>query len=84
MIDLEDTTWFVLKCDPDYALELRDQHAEIKGAWHMNKRYWNQLDIYGELSDELIKALIRHSYAEVVSKFSGKMKRENPVLLTVR
>ena len=23
MIDLEDTQWFVLKCDPDYALELR-------------------------------------------------------------
>ena len=84
MINLENTKWFVLKCNPDYAVELRERHREIEGAWHMNKRYWNQLDIYGELSDELIKALIRHSYAEVVSKFSGKMKRENPVLLIVR
>lgn len=84
MINLENTKWFVLKCNPDYAVELREQHREIEGAWHMNKRYWNQLDIYCELSDELIKALIRHSYAEVVSKFSGKAKRENPVLMTVR
>ena len=61
MINLENTKWFVLKCNPDYAVELRERHREIEGAWHMNKRY-----------------------AEVVSKFSGKVKRENPVLLTVR
>ena len=72
MIDLENTEWFVLKCDPDYALELRDRHPEIKGAWHMNKKHWNQLDLSGSLSDTLIKELIRHSYNEVVKKLPKK------------
>ena len=57
MIDLENTQWFVLKCEPTYALELRERHPEINGAWHMNKKYWNQLDLFGTLRDDLIKKL---------------------------
>ena len=40
IIDLVDTEWFVLKCNPDYAITLRETHNEIVGAWHMNKKYW--------------------------------------------
>ena len=68
MIDLDDTEWFVLKCNPDYAVELRDKYPEIKGAWHMNKKHWNQINLSGGLQDDLIQRLIRHSYAEVVRK----------------
>ena len=74
MIDLEDTSWFVLKCQPDYAIRLRDRYAEISGAWHMNKRYWNMLNLVGNLSDELICHLIRHSYNQVVKKISRRMR----------
>lgn len=84
MIDLEDTTWFVLKCNPDYALELRDQHAEIQGAWHMNKKHWNQINLYGSLTDHLIQKLINHSYASVVRKLPKRIREENPCLLTVK
>ena len=83
MIDLEDTTWFVLKCDPEYALELRERYVEIEGAWHMNKRHWNQINLSGSLSDSLIESLIRHSYALVVSKLPKRIKEEYPGLLTV-
>lgn len=83
MIDLADTSWFVLKCDPDYALVLRDAHEEIVGAWHMNKRHWNQVNIFGRLSDALIQSMIRHSYTEVVRKLSKKLKDENPQVLTI-
>ena len=76
MIDLEDTQWFVLKCAPDYALELRDRHPEITGAWHMNKKHWNQLDLEGLLPDELILKLIRHSYDLVVKKLPRKTREQ--------
>ena len=79
MIDLEHTDWFVLKCEPDYALELRDRHREITGAWHMNKRHWNQIDLFGALPDTLIKHLIRHSYNEVVKKMPKRMKEERGI-----
>ena len=68
MIDLERTEWFVLKCNPDMAIELREKYAEIAPAWHMNKRHWNQINLFGYLSEELICSLIRHSYSLVVQK----------------
>lgn len=83
MIDLDDPAWFVLKCEAEYALELRDEHPEITPAWHMNKRYWNQLNIFGALPDELIKSLIRHSYAQVVRKLTKKQRLEHPEICKV-
>ena len=79
MLDLERTEWFVLKCEPSYALELREQYAEISGAWHMNKRHWNQLNLHGMLPDELVCHLIRHSYNEVVKKMPKRLKLEQGV-----
>lgn len=76
MMDLENTEWFVLKCQPEYALELREQYPEIAPAWHMNKKYWNQLNLFGSLSDKLVHSLIRHSYNQVVEKIPKKQKLE--------
>lgn len=81
MIDLENTEWFVLKCEPDYAIELRDRYSEIIGAWHMNKKHWNQLNLFGSLTDALICELICHSYNEVVKKIPRKLKIEKDIHL---
>jgi predicted DNA-binding protein (MmcQ/YjbR family) len=45
IVDLEYTAWFCVKCDADKAVELRDTYSQIKPVWHMNKRYWNMMDI---------------------------------------
>lgn len=83
MIDLEDTKWFVLKCDADYAVTLREENMEIKPAWHMNKRYWNQIDIFGSLSNDFIRWMIDHSYSEVVKKMPRKSRVEHPEIALV-
>lgn len=80
MMDLEDASKLTLKSDPNQALTLRDKYSEISGAWHMNKKYWNQLNLYGQLSDNLVKQLIRHSYSEVVKKFPKRRQQEFPNL----
>lgn len=74
MIDLERTEWFVLKCNPDMAIELREKYAEISPAWHMNKRHWNQINLFGYLSEEFICSLIRHSYSLVVQKLPKALR----------
>lgn len=79
MVDLENTEWFVLKCEPEYALDLREKYPEISGAWHMNKKYWNQLNLFGTLSDKLIQDLIRHSYNEVIKKLPKKIREEKNI-----
>lgn len=63
----------VLKCDAEYAIELRDRYSAIEPAWHFNKKYWNQ-HLVSALDDKLICSLIDHSYDEVVKKFSRKQR----------
>lgn len=57
-----------LKCDPDRAIELREEYSDVVPGYHMSKKHWNTVTIEGELSDELIMELINHSYDLVVSK----------------
>lgn len=74
-IGLDDVDWFCLKCDPDYAIELRERYAGIAGAWHWNKKYWNQIAItHGDVPDDLILHLIDHSYDEVVKKLPRRQR----------
>lgn len=79
--NLED--YFVVKCDPDYALDLRDRHDEIIPAWHWNKRYWNQIRLHGNLPDDFILSLIRHSYSEVVKKLPRRIKTMHPYINSI-
>ena len=72
--------YFVVKANPEYALELRDRYSEIQPAWHWNKKYWNQISLAGSLSSEFIKSLIRHSYSEVVGKLPKKIRSQYPEL----
>jgi len=75
--------YFVLKCDPEYARELRDSYAEVTPAWHWNKKYWNQISLRGLLSDELILSLIRHSYSEVVKKLPKRVQSAHPEITAI-
>ena len=82
-VDLERPEWVTMKCNADYALELREEHPEIEGAWHWNKKYWNQVNLYGTLEDDFIQALIRHSYSEVVKKLKKQEKLVHPEIMEV-
>lgn len=72
-VDLMNTKWFCVKCDPDRAIELRDTYAAISPACHWNKKYWNQLDIE-LLPHDLLCELIDHSYDEVLKKLPKKVR----------
>lgn len=73
---LENPEWITLKCEPEYAIELREHHPGIEGAYHFNKRHWNQVSLRGDISDRLILQLIDHSYEEVIKKFNRKTRNE--------
>lgn len=77
---LNHNDYFVLKCEPEYARELRDSYAEVTPAWHWNKKHWNQVSLHGLLTDDLILSLIRHSYSEVVKKLPKRILSAHPEL----
>ena len=77
LLDLsEDSRGISLKCDPELAIELREQHPEVTPAWHFNKQHWNEIDIKGNVSDDLLKEWMDHSYAIVVESLP-KSKRDS-------
>jgi len=65
-----------LKCDPERAIELREEYPAIQPGYHMNKRLWNTVIMDGSLSSVLVRELIDHSYQLVVDKLPGKLKQE--------
>ena len=74
LVDLEHPAHASMKCNPDYAIELRDHYNGIEGAYHFNKKYWNQVALESDVPDQLIRQLIDHSYEEVVRKFTKKQR----------
>ena len=80
MIDLENTEWFVLKCDPDYAIELRDAYPEITPAWHMNKVHWCKIDV-NKIKPDILDAIIKRSFSVTAPKAKTKRKSHLDTIL---
>ncbi len=51
-----------LKCDPHLAETLREKYESVLPGYHLNKRHWNTIICSGQLGDDEIKDLARHSY----------------------
>ena len=66
---------FNVKCDPEFALELRERHHQITPGYHMNKKHWNTVEVDG-LREELIKKLIDDSYNLIFKMLPVKTKAE--------
>lgn len=65
-----------LKCDPDLAVQLREQYAAVGPGYHMSKKHWNTVRLDGTISDSLLKKWIDHSYDLVVQSLPKKVRDE--------
>ena len=65
-----------LKCDPEYAIELRAEHPQIIPGWHTNKQHWNTVYFEDGLSDKLLISLLDQSYDLVAKSLKKKLKEE--------
>ena len=65
-----------LKCDPDYAIELRENYEGIHAGYHMSKKHWNTCNNESDIPDKAMKQLIDDSYNLVASKLTKKLKEE--------
>ena len=64
-----------LKCDPERAIQLREEYSQIRGAFHMNKKHWNSVDVL-TLQNAFIEELVLHSYDLVKLGLTKKEKSE--------
>ena len=65
-----------LKCDPVRALELRMEFDAIRGAYHMNKKHWNMVDLDGSVPSDLVLEMIDDSYDLVVKGMPRAVRAE--------
>jgi predicted DNA-binding protein (MmcQ/YjbR family) len=63
-----------LKCEPDYAIELREKYNFIIPGYHMNKTHWNTVFV-DKAPSILVKSLIDHSY-DIIKKSLTKKQLE--------
>jgi len=69
LLDLSvESRGLTLKCDPELAIELREQHTEVTPAWHFNKSHWNTIRLDGSVPVKEVLSWIDHSYDLVKGK----------------
>ncbi|WP_194976920.1 MmcQ/YjbR family DNA-binding protein [Aquiflexum lacus] len=76
IIDIELFESVNLKCDPERAVELREEFAGIVPGYHMNKKHWNTVSFDGSVPDKIVLELVDHSY-DLIFKSLPKNKRES-------
>lgn len=65
-----------LKCDPEYAENLRADYEGVLPGFHMNKKHWNTVQLQSDVNDTLVLSLINHSYDLVLKSLTQKKQAE--------
>lgn len=76
LIDIDEARSINLKCDPERAEELREQHDGIIPGYHMSKKHWNTVSLDGSINRSLVMELIDHSYELVYASLPKKLRNE--------
>ena len=71
----EQPTTINVKCEPEKAIELREQYLSVLPGYHMNKQHWNTVIVDGLISPKIIKEFIDDSYNLVNKKLTPKKKK---------
>ena len=66
-----------LKCEPEKAIELREEFDSVQPGYHMNKKHWNTIIIDGTVPIRILFEWIDYSYNLVVA---GLRKSERNIL----
>ena len=65
---------FNVKCDPEQAIEWREQYAAVQPGYHMNKKLWNTVIVDGSIPARVVRGMIDDSYRLVVQSLPKKLR----------
>ena len=68
LLNLDGDLSINLKCDPAFAIELRERHSAVTPGYHMNKKHWNTIIFDGSVPDKEEFSWIDHSYELITGK----------------
>jgi predicted DNA-binding protein (MmcQ/YjbR family) len=76
LADMDIFESITLKCNPDKAIELREQYDSVNEGYHMHKKYWNTITVNSDMADKEILTWIKHSYDLIVASLPKKVREE--------
>jgi len=76
LMSLTDNMRINLKCDPEWAVQLREENSAIIPGYHMNKKHWNSVLPNELFDDNLMIEMIDHSFDLVAAKLKKTQKEE--------
>jgi len=76
LASLNDGDRMNVKCDPEKAIELREQYSEVQPGYHMNKANWNTVFLNGSLTHKQIIEMIDESYQLIAASLPRKIQAE--------
>ena len=71
-VNVEVFDFCCIKCDPVVSGELQACYVGVKPGWHMNKRHWISVYFNRDVSDEMVRKLVKKSYDMVVKRLNRK------------
>lgn len=74
LVNVEISDSVNLKCDPERAIELREEYMGILEGYHMSKKHWNTVLLESDVNRLLLQELIDDSYNLIASKLTKKEK----------
>jgi predicted DNA-binding protein (MmcQ/YjbR family) len=63
-----------LKCDPGYAVAIREEYSAVTAGYHLDKRHWNTVELDGSVPDDVLNDWIQDSY-DLVNAALPRSKR---------
>lgn len=74
LMNVDDFRSINLKCNPEKAIDLRETYQAVRPGYHMNKKHWNTITLFSDVSDELLLELTEHSYDLVFQSLPKKLR----------
>lgn len=74
IIDSDNPVSINVKCDPEKAIDLREEYDGIEPGYHMNKKHWITIDLFAGISENIILQCINESYNLVYNSLTKKQK----------
>lgn len=75
LISLDTDLSINVKCDPEKAIALREEHTAVLPGYHMNKKHWNTVMVNGTVPRQNIEQWIDDSYDLVVKSLTKKKQQ---------
>ena len=66
-----------LKCDPGYAVALREQYPSVTAGYHLDKRHWNTVELDGSVPSDVLSEWIEDSHDLVVARRRPRLPKNS-------